>query len=116
MSIFGSRLKHLRESKELTQKELATLIGTSNVMICKYETNDNAFPSYEHLIMISKVFNVSLDYLCGSEYYLHEENSDYNADERLLKIIKRSKTLSSFILEDPRTNVSLLENYIKNIK
>ena len=116
MSIFGSRLKLLRESKELTQQQLANLIGTSHVMISKYERNDDAFPSYVHLIEIAKVFNVSLDYLCGTEYYLNEDGDNYESDERLLKIIKRSKTLSNFILDDPRTNVSLLENYIKNIK
>ena len=117
MSIFGSRLKYIRESKDLTQKALAQMIGTSAVMICKYESLDSeVFPSYEHLISLSKVLNVSLDYLCGSEYYLNEESSDYNADERLLIIIKRSKTLSNFILDDPRTNVQLLENYIKQIK
>ena len=116
MSIFGSRLKYIRESKNLTQKALAAMIGTSPVMICKYESNEDIFPSYQHLIELSKVLNVSLDYLCGSEYYLNEESTDYNADERLLKIIKRSKTLSNFILDDPRTNVQLLENYIKQIK
>lgn len=116
MSIFGSRLKYLRESRDLTQKQLAEMLGTSSVMICKYEKNDDVFPNYSHLIELSKIFNVSLDYLCGSEYYLNEESEDYNADERLLKIIKRSKTLSRFILDDPRNNVLILENYIKQMK
>ena len=116
LSIFGSRLKYIRESKDLTQKALAQMIGTSPVMICKYESGDDIFPSYQHLIELSKVLNVSLDYLCGSEYYLNEDQASYNSDERLLKIIKRSKTLSNFILDDPRTNVQLLENYIKQIK
>ena len=43
-------------------------------------------------------------------------NQDYHFDERLLKIIKRSKTLSNFILDGPRSNVQLLENYIKQNK
>ena len=116
MSIFGSRLKYLRESKEMTQKQLASLIGTSPVMICKYESSDEVYPTYQHLIELSKALNVSLDYLCGSEYYLNEDQAAYSTDEHLLKIIKRSKTLYKFILDDPRSNVQLLENYIKQIK
>lgn len=116
VSIFGSRLKYLRESKELTQKQLASIIGTSPVMICKYESSDDIYPKYNHLIALSKALNVSLDYLCGTEYYLNEDEAAYNTDESILKIIKRSKTLYKFILDDPRSNVQLLENYIKQIK
>ena len=48
---------------------------------------------------------------------IEDENINfYLKDETLLKIIRRSKKLSSFILDDPRTNVKLLEKFIMNTK
>jgi len=116
MNIFSSRLKYLRESKGLTQTQLAREIGISNVSICKYEKGDKNFPTFQHLISICKYFNVSLDYLCGTEYYLNENEEKYFIDDKLHKIIKRNKILSNYILENPRVNVKILENIIKKIK
>ena len=47
---------------------------------------------------------------------MEDSNDEYLKDDTLLKIIRRSKELSSFILDDPRTNVKLLEAYIRKLK
>lgn len=55
-------LKKLRRSKNLTQKELAEVIGVDRTTYVKYESGDSE-PSFETLIKLADFFEVSLDYL-----------------------------------------------------
>lgn len=62
---FGDRLKELRLSKKLTQKELGDIFNISDRVIGYYESN-NRFPKdQDTLINIANYFNVSVDYLLG---------------------------------------------------
>lgn len=59
---FGARLKELRESKGLTQKELGRRIGVHYLNVGKYE-KDKVGPSVDTLMRMGRVFNVPLDFL-----------------------------------------------------
>lgn len=61
---FGAHLKALRQSKNLTQKQLAENIGASESGIQNYELGTRK-PTYDMLIALADYFNVSLDYLVG---------------------------------------------------
>lgn len=61
---FGSHLKALRQSKGLTQKQLATETGTSERGIQNYEIGVRK-PTYEILIALADFFDVTVDYLIG---------------------------------------------------
>lgn len=61
---FGERLKLLRLSKGITQKQLAEKIGASERGIQNYETNQRK-PTYDILISLANYFEISLDYLVG---------------------------------------------------
>ena len=61
---FGNRLRELRKQKNLTQKQLAALIGVKNSIISFYEVGDR-IPSPEIIIKLSTTLNVSADYLLG---------------------------------------------------
>lgn len=61
---FGLRIKKLRQSKNLTQLQLAKRLNISKSMISAYE-NDIRLPSYDVLIKLSRIFNVSTDFLLG---------------------------------------------------
>lgn len=62
---FGDRLKELRLSKKLTQKELGDIFNISDRVIGYYESN-NRFPKdQDTLVNIAEYFNVSVDYLLG---------------------------------------------------
>ena len=63
---FGQRLKSLRKQKNLTQKQLAELIGTQNSIISFYEVGDR-IPSPEVIIKLTRTLHVSTDYLLGLE-------------------------------------------------
>ena len=63
---FGRKLKELRKQKNLTQKELASLIGVKNSIISFYEVGER-IPSPEILIKLASVLHVTSDYLLGIE-------------------------------------------------
>lgn len=63
---FCSRLKRLRMNHNMTQPMLAKRLQVTKSVISAYETGLR-MPSYETLLMISKVFAVSTDYLLGND-------------------------------------------------
>ena len=62
----GEKLKALRTAKKMSQRELAERIGIAKSVISFYESGDR-FPSYDVLIKISRIFNVTTDYLLDIE-------------------------------------------------
>ena len=64
MDSFGIKLKRLRAEKELTQKELSSLLGLTRATISSYE-RCAPYPSVDALVNICRFFNVSADYMLG---------------------------------------------------
>lgn len=58
------RLKELRESKGLTQKEVAKVIGYTQLSYARYE-NGKREPDISTLCKLANYFNVTVDYLIG---------------------------------------------------
>ena len=63
---FSNTLKPLRLKKNMTQAQLARQLGVTKSVISAYETGLRS-PSYDVLVCIAKIFNVSTDYLLGVE-------------------------------------------------
>lgn len=63
MDGFGERLKRLRKERDITQGQLAEVIGVVPSAVGKYERIPQSYPSVEALIKIADYFNVSTDYL-----------------------------------------------------
>lgn len=63
---FGTRLRKLRVNKGLTQAQLAERLGLTKSVISAYE-RDVRLPTYDTLISITRIFNVTSDYLLGIE-------------------------------------------------
>lgn len=62
--MIGKKIKELRETKGLTQKELADKLGLSDGAIGFYET-ERRNPPIEILNKLADFFDVSVDYLLG---------------------------------------------------
>ena len=58
------RIRDLREDADLSQTELAAKLGMSQTGYSKYETGENDIPT-AILIKLSKIYNVSVDYMLG---------------------------------------------------
>ena len=61
---FAERLKNLRTSRSLTQKQIYEAIGMSAIGYQRYEYGERE-PAYQKLIALADYFDVSLDYLVG---------------------------------------------------
>lgn len=69
MSNIKERIKELRKEKNLTQEELAKMLGLSaKSNIANYENGANA-PSDEVKLKMCEIFNCSMDYLMGKTEY-----------------------------------------------
>lgn len=62
--MFDDRLKKLRESKGYSMKQMSTALNLPYTTYVNYEQNKRE-PNSEILILISKYFGVSIDYLIG---------------------------------------------------
>ncbi|HEL7521294.1 TPA: helix-turn-helix domain-containing protein [Enterococcus faecalis] len=66
-TIFAQRLKNLREAKNLTQTELAEMLGYKNyTTVSKWESGDS-LPRGKELKLLAEIFNISTDYMLGIE-------------------------------------------------
>ena len=63
---FGTRLKDLRQEKNMGQIALAKALGVGKSIISAWETGKSE-PTLSNLIKIANFFNISLDYLAGLE-------------------------------------------------
>lgn len=58
------RLQDCREDKDMTQKDIAKLLETSQKQYSRWETGEYQIP-LEKIIHLARIYNVSIDYLCG---------------------------------------------------
>ena len=62
MRSYQEKLRGLREDNDLTQTQVASVLGTSQTMYARYERGANELPIH-HFITLCKFYNVSADYL-----------------------------------------------------
>lgn len=108
--MFSYRLKQLRENLGITQAELAKMLNLTQSTIAYYE-NGRKMPTLENAIIITKIFNTSLDYLvgisdCQTFKYMKENQVSYYTNKLLLDDINN---LSANSLKE-------LENFIDYLK
>ncbi len=58
------RIRDLREDKDLTQKKIAKVLNCSQQVYSNYELGQRDIPT-DILIKLSKIYNVSVDYILG---------------------------------------------------
>ncbi|MBQ9802961.1 MAG: helix-turn-helix transcriptional regulator [Clostridia bacterium] len=61
---YYQRLRDLREDHDLTQKEIALLLKTTQPQYVRYETGERELPMH-HFMTLATFYNISLDYLSG---------------------------------------------------
>lgn len=59
-----ARIRHLREDRDLLQKDVAALLKCTQVCYSHYETGKRDIPT-EVLIQLALFYNTSTDYLLG---------------------------------------------------
>lgn len=64
MDIIHIRLKQLRKQNNLSQAQLAKIIGVTQSCVTKWE-NGKSTPNVKTIILLSKLFGKKVDYLIG---------------------------------------------------
>ena len=59
-----TRIRDLREDRDLTQTQVAQMLSMSQTGYSKYETGENDIPTVV-LIKLAKYYGTSIDYLLG---------------------------------------------------
>lgn len=65
MRTFLEKLRGLREDNDLTQTQVAEVLGTSQTMYARYERGANEMP-IRHLVTLCRFYNVSADYFLNT--------------------------------------------------
>lgn len=59
---YAQKLRGLREDSDLTQAQIAQLLGTTKNQVGKYERGEQELP-IRHLITLANFYHVSTDYI-----------------------------------------------------
>ncbi len=89
----GNKITKLRKENHMKQNELAETLYVTHQAVSKWE-NGKSIPSIEILYDLTKLFNVSIDYLLDDSEIL---DSDY---ESQLKNFPRKSIISKFLQRD----------------
>ena len=115
--MIGKKIKQRRLELDMTQEQLGEMLGVTKVSICNWE-KEIKFPSTENLIELSKIFNVSIDYLIGNDCYVaSEEDKNYSVtmateEIKLIQELRKHKKLYNRIIDDPKRTIDLIERKI----
>lgn len=89
---FGLRLKELRETKQLSQQEVAERLNVGRSTVSGYERNIIT-PSVEQLVRMAVLYNTSLDYMMGLDdracFYLDDLSE--SQQQTVLDVVIRLK-------------------------
>lgn len=109
------RLYFLREENELTQRDLADILGVSRVAISQWETTKEIIP-LDKLNAYANYFHVSLNYIVGLSDNKSSNIIDSDLDlrligNRILKIRKRFGLTQTKLAEYLNTSHSTISAY-----
>ena len=79
-SYYTRRIRDIREDNDLTQQQIAEILGTSQTMYARYERGANELP-IRHLIRLAEYYRLSTDYLLGLTNGKETLSKQKNKDE-----------------------------------
>lgn len=113
----GERLKLLRESRGLSQSELARRIGVPNQSVSNYERGFRQPPA-EFIHKVADFYEVSVDYLLGRDHFLYKDQGPISLDDFLKKgtFLFDGVPLTEKELEHVQNTLRLIVEYKKSSK
>lgn len=99
--MFSLRLKALRESKEISQQDVADFLHYSQQSVAKWE-NGQGMPPADVLSSIALYFKVSVDYLIGHDLVVSEDSGEYVTAQDLVFRLVKHPVLAEHAGYDPK--------------
>lgn len=116
--VAGQRLKEARRKANLTQVELANIIGVKAAEISQYESNKRTprWPAFNKLL---DALNITADEVLGREVTVQDDD-DYivklaKEDLQILSNIKANPKLYKILLADPERTVQVINKNLKTV-
>ena len=116
--VAGQRLKEARKKANLTQVELADIIGVKAAEISQYESNKRTprWPAFNKLL---DALNITADEVLGREVTVQDDD-DYivklaKQDLQILPNIKPNPKLYKTLLADPERTVQVINKNLKTV-
>ena len=96
----SEKIQILRRQKDISQEQLAEQLNVSRQAVSKWETGEN-LPDIENIVQLSKIFNVSTDYLLKtyndeSPIDMHSPSGKSLADELMMTLDDEDETTGRF--------------------
>lgn len=104
MNITGERLRQLRENKQLSQGEVAKLIGVSRPAYVLYETGRSK--PLRKIKELCALFNVTSDYILGNDNNTSNTQTE-NKPKDLIKLLEKEEYTLNGVLVTPEDKEKL---------
>ncbi len=116
--VAGQRLREARKKVNLTQEELANIIGVKAAEVSQYESNKRTprWPTFNKLL---DALHITADEVLGRDVTVHD-GEDYEVkmakeDLQILSSIKENPKLYKALLSDPERTVQVISNNLKRV-
>ena len=116
--VAGQRLREARKKVNLTQEELANIIGVKAAEVSQYESNKRTprWPTFNKLL---DALHITADEVLGRDVTVHD-GEDYEVkmakeDLQILSSIKENPKLYKALLSDPDRTVQVISNNLKHV-
>ncbi len=116
--VAGQRLREARKKANLTQEELANIIGVKAAEVSQYESNKRTprWPTFNKLL---DALHITADEVLGRDVTVHD-GEDYEVkmakeDLQILSSIKENPKLYKALLSNPVRNVQVISNNLKRV-
>ena len=105
----ANRLCELRKKHNLSQEELASMLGVSRQAVSKWERSESS-PDTDNLIELAKIYNITLDELLNGDEAIDliNENKDANAQS----MDNNENNGNGIYIEDDEDSVQITKNGI----
>ena len=117
--LLSKRLKELRISNGLTQRELGERVNVTKVSICCYE-NGTRVPTLDTLTKLGKVLDVDVDYLLGYDNPVKPKGKNKKvttmAEEEIdfIKELRKLEDVHQLIIENPKRVIDIINKGLNN--
>ena len=116
--VAGQRLREARKKVNLTQEQLANIIGVKAAEISQYESNKRTprWPTFNKLL---DALHITADEVLGRDVTVHD-GEDYEVkmakeDLQILSSIKENPKLYKALLSDPERTVQVISDNLKRV-
>ncbi len=116
--VFGQRLKEARKKLNLTQAELAHIIGVKPAEVSQYEANKRT-PRWPIFNKLLDTLNITADEVLGREIIVKDDEKYTitlaKEDLQILNQLKAKPKLYRILLANPERNIQVINNNLKHI-